>query len=81
MIKLKTHVTAEKREFTSRAGKPVKLTSVFVFLPNSPYPVQIDLFGDVPSAGIYEGVYNIGVYQGRLHLSPNFNKFTLIESK
>lgn len=81
MIKLKTHVTAEKKEFTSKAGKPVSLTTVFVFLPNSPYPEKLELFGDVPPQGVYEGVYKIDIYQGRLQLSPDYNKFVLTESK
>ena len=81
MIKLKTHITADKREFTSKAGKLVKLTTVFVFLPNLPYPEKIDLFGEVPPAGVYDGVYKIDIYQGRLQLSPEYDKFTLSESK
>ena len=81
MIKLKTHITADKREFTSKAGKLVKLTTVFVFLPNLPYPEKIDLFGEVPPAGVYDGVYKIDIYQGRLQLSPEYDKFSLSENK
>lgn len=81
MIKLKTHITEDKRQFTSKAGKPVTVTTVFVFLPNLPYPEKMDLFGDVPPAGVYDGVYKIDIYQGRLQLAPDYSKFSLAESK
>lgn len=81
MIKLKTHITDDKREFTSKAGKPVKVTTVFVFLPNIPYPEKMQLFGDMLPAGVYDGVYKIEIYQGRLQLTPDLGKFSLAESK
>lgn len=81
MIKLRTHITDEKKEFTSKSGKPVKLTVVFVFLPSLPYPEKLELFGDLPPSGLYDGVYILEVYQGRLQLRPEYDKFTLSESK
>lgn len=80
MIKLKTHITPEKKEFISKSGKLVKLTTVFIFLPNMPYPEKLELFGEVPPSGVYDGVYKIDIYQGRLQLKPDYPKFTL-ESK
>lgn len=81
MIKLKTHITAEKNQFTSKAGKLVSFTTVFIFLPNMPYPEKLELFGNVPPTGVYDGVYKIDVYQGRLRLTPDYTKFTLSEAK
>lgn len=81
MIKLRTHITDEKKEFTSKTGKPFKLTVVFVFLPNLPYPEKIELFGDLPPSGLYDGVYSLEIYQARLQLRPEYDKFTLSESK
>lgn len=81
MIKLKTHITPEKKEFISKAGKPVKLTTVFVYLPNMPYPEKMELFGEVPPAGLYDGVYKVVIYQDRLQLRPEFEKFTMSEAK
>lgn len=81
MIKLRTHITDEKKEFTSKSGNLVKLTKVYVFLPNLPYPEMLELFGDLPPSGLYDGVYSLEIYQGRLQLRPEYDKFTLSESK
>ena len=69
MIKLKTHITEDKRQFTSKAGNPL-VTTVFVFLPN---PLTLKKGFDVPPAGVYDGVYKI--------YRRYYTKFSLAESK
>lgn len=72
MFKLKVHLTENKRDLTSKAGKDFTLVESFVFLPNSPYPEKISFFDVGLAAGVYQVPAKIEVYNGRLTVALDF---------
>lgn len=81
MNALKVHVSGVKKEFTSKAGKLVRLFEVYVFLPSSPYPEKIDVFGDAIPAGQYAVPIKLDVYNGRLSVNLDFKQAKVLEDK
>ncbi|AXH73051.1 MAG: single-stranded DNA-binding protein [Inoviridae sp.] len=81
MNALKVHVSGVTKEFTSKAGNPVRLFEVYVFLPSSPYPEKIDVFGDPVPAGEYAVPLKIDVYNGRLSANLDFKQAKVLENK
>lgn len=73
-MKIKVHVTGSVRTINSSTGKTHHFSEVWAHLPNQPYPVQVDVYGDIKlPAGEYEVPLTVESRDRRLGASLNFS--------
>lgn len=79
-MKIKVHVTGTVRTINSANGKTHHFSEVWAHLPNQPYPVQVDVYGQIKlPAGEYEVPLIVESRDRRLGASLNFNQATPVK--
>lgn len=79
-MKVKVLVTGLYRDITATNGKKHRFSEAWVYLPNAPFPVQVDHYGDINvDPGDYEVPLLIDVRDRRMGVRLDFGKATLIK--
>lgn len=74
-MKVKVLVTGLHRDITASNGKKHRFSEAWVYLPNTPFPVQVDHYGDIDcDPGDYEVPVLIDVRDRRMSVRLDFGK-------
>lgn len=74
-MKLKVLVTGLYRDITASNGKNHRFSEAWVYLPNAPFPVQVDHYGGINvDPGDYEVPLLIDVRDRRMGVRLDFSK-------
>jgi len=74
-MKVKVLVSGRFRDITSSNGKNHRFSEVWVYLPNAPFPVQVDHYGDIKAdPGDYEVPLLVDVRDRRMSVRLDFTK-------